>query len=178
MAERALFPVGLPRLVRWAENQKSLPEVLHMAGSMFEARARSHSTFVGIVLNFLCVLLVFCMVLVVPALFLPLITLISTVVGVSSTSIGERRGHRTHRADSRAKRLAATRTSPRTMPARQRPSSTLEVDPAELERLSRPDPWRLQPPDVPDRRRGGLVLAGDPGRRLGSDRRAPRRGRS
>ena len=34
-----MFPVGLPRLLWWAENQKSVPEVLHMAGSMFEARA-------------------------------------------------------------------------------------------------------------------------------------------
>ena len=81
MAERSRFPIGLPRLLRWAENQKSLPEVLHMAGSMFEARARAQSTFVGIVLNFLCVLMVFGMVLIVPALFMPLITLISRLSG-------------------------------------------------------------------------------------------------
>jgi general secretion pathway protein F len=76
-----LFPVGLPRLVRWAENHESLPEVLHMAGSMFESRGRSYSTFVGTVLNVICVLLVFQMALVVPALFLPLITLISRLSG-------------------------------------------------------------------------------------------------
>jgi type II secretory pathway component PulF len=76
-----LFPVGLPRLVRWAETQESLPEVLHMAGSMFESRGRSYSSFVGTVLNVFCVLLVFQMVLVVPALFLPLITLISRLSG-------------------------------------------------------------------------------------------------
>jgi general secretion pathway protein F len=81
MAERALFPVGLPRLLRWAETQKSLPEILHMAGSMLEARARSQSTFVGIVLNFLCVLLIFGMALIVPALIVPLITLISRLAG-------------------------------------------------------------------------------------------------
>ncbi len=39
MAARPGFPIGLARLLRWAENQKSVPEVLHMAGSMFEARA-------------------------------------------------------------------------------------------------------------------------------------------
>ncbi len=39
MAARPRFPIGLARLLRWAENQKSVPEVLHMAGSMFEARA-------------------------------------------------------------------------------------------------------------------------------------------
>jgi type II secretory pathway component PulF len=81
MEKVRLFPVGLPRLVRWAENEESLPEVLHMAGSMFESRGRSYSTFVGTVLNVICVLLVFQMVLIVPALFLPLITLISRLSG-------------------------------------------------------------------------------------------------
>jgi general secretion pathway protein F len=76
-----LIPAGFPRLVRWAENQESLPEVLHMAGAMFEARGRSYSAFVGTVLNVLCVLIVFQMVMVVPALFLPLITLISRLSG-------------------------------------------------------------------------------------------------
>jgi type II secretory pathway component PulF len=75
------FPVGLPRLVRWAENQESLPEVLHMAGAMFEARGRTYAAFVGTVLNVICVLVVFNMVLFVPALFLPLITLISRLSG-------------------------------------------------------------------------------------------------
>jgi type II secretory pathway component PulF len=81
MAERSRFPVGLPRLLRWAENQKSIPEVLHMAGSIFEARARAQSTFVGIVLNFLCVLMVLCMALIIPALFMPLMYLISKLAG-------------------------------------------------------------------------------------------------
>jgi general secretion pathway protein F len=76
-----LFPLGLPHLVRWAETQESLPEVLHMAGSMFESRGRSYSTFVGTALNVICVLLVFSMVLVVPALFMPLINLISRLSG-------------------------------------------------------------------------------------------------
>jgi type II secretory pathway component PulF len=81
MAERALFPVGLPRLLQWAETQKSLPEILHMAGSMLEARARSQSTFVGIVLNFMCVLMIFSMALVVPALIVPLFNLIARLSG-------------------------------------------------------------------------------------------------
>jgi type II secretory pathway component PulF len=81
MSERVLFPVGLHRLLRWAETQRSLPEILHMAGAMLEARARSQSTFVGIVLNFLCVLLIFSMALVVPALVVPLIQLISGLAG-------------------------------------------------------------------------------------------------
>jgi hypothetical protein len=48
---------------------------------MLEARARSQATFVGIVLNFLCLLLIFSMALVVPALVVPLITLISRLSG-------------------------------------------------------------------------------------------------
>jgi len=81
MAPRRLFPLGLPRLLRWAEGQTSLSEVLHTAGSMFEARARSQSTFVGSALTVLCVLPVLFIVLTVPALFVPLITLISRLSG-------------------------------------------------------------------------------------------------
>jgi len=81
LRERGSHLLGLAGLIRWAENQKSLPEVLHMAGSMFEVRARSHAVFAGTVLNFLCVLLVFSIVLVIPALILPLITLISRLSG-------------------------------------------------------------------------------------------------
>ena len=81
MAGRRLFPAGLARLVHWAEGQKSLAEVLHMAGSMFEARARSYSSFVGSVLSVLCVVPVLGVVLIVPALFIPLVTLISRLSG-------------------------------------------------------------------------------------------------
>lgn len=81
MSEKRLFPPGLPSLLRWAERDRSLPEVLHMAGAMFEARARSHSTFSGTVVSVLCVLLVLSIVMVIPALFLPLITLISRLSG-------------------------------------------------------------------------------------------------
>jgi len=81
MENRPLFPLGLARLLRWAESQPSLPEVLHTAGAMFEARARSHSIFVGTVLNVLCALIVLAIVMVVPALFIPLITLISRLSG-------------------------------------------------------------------------------------------------
>jgi type II secretory pathway component PulF len=81
MTEKKLFPQGLPSLLRWAERDKSLPEVLHMAGSMFEARARSYSTFTGTVVTVLCILLVLGIVMVIPGLFLPLITLISRLSG-------------------------------------------------------------------------------------------------
>jgi general secretion pathway protein F len=81
MEERRLFPAGLPRLLQWAEREKSLPEVLHMAGAMFESRARAQTTFVGTVFNVFCVMLVLAMVMVIPALFIPLITLISKLSG-------------------------------------------------------------------------------------------------
>jgi general secretion pathway protein F len=81
MENRRPFPSGLARLLRWAESQRTLPEVLHLAGGMYEARARSHSTFVGAVLNVLCMMLVLSMLVVVPALFSPLITLISRLSG-------------------------------------------------------------------------------------------------
>jgi general secretion pathway protein F len=81
MAERRLFPVGLPRLLRWAEGQRTLPDVLHIAGSIFEARARAQSTFVGWVLTVLCLFPVLCIILTLPALFIPLITLISRLSG-------------------------------------------------------------------------------------------------
>jgi general secretion pathway protein F len=81
MAQRRPFPPGLPRLLRWAEGQKSLPDVLHIAGSMFEVGARAESRFVGWVLTVLCIFPVLAIVLVVPALFIPLITLISRLSG-------------------------------------------------------------------------------------------------
>jgi len=81
MAERRPFPLGLARLLHWAEGRKSLTEVLHIAGSMFEARALSYSSFVASVLSVLCVIPVLGVVMIVPALFMPLITLISGLSG-------------------------------------------------------------------------------------------------
>ena len=81
MASRRPFTSGLPRLLQWAEKDRTMPEVLHMAGTMFEARARSNSTFAGTVVSVLCVLMVMGMVMIIPALFLPLITLISKLSG-------------------------------------------------------------------------------------------------
>jgi general secretion pathway protein F len=81
MDGRPRFPAGLARLLRWAETQMTLPEVLHMAGTMYEARAASQATFVGAVLSVFCIVLVLCMILIIPALFLPLITLISRLAG-------------------------------------------------------------------------------------------------
>jgi general secretion pathway protein F len=81
MAQRRRFPSGLSRLLRWAEKEMSLEEVLHIAGTMYEARARSQASFVGAVFNVLCVFLVMGMMTIVPLLFIPLITLIARLSG-------------------------------------------------------------------------------------------------
>ena len=79
--KRAALSRGLPRLIRWAEKDRSLPEVLHMVGAMFETTAQSYSAFAGTVLNVACVLMVFLMIMVIPGLFMPLISLISRLSG-------------------------------------------------------------------------------------------------
>ena len=40
MATRPELPSGLARLLRWATKQNAIAEILHMAGEMFEARAK------------------------------------------------------------------------------------------------------------------------------------------
>jgi type II secretory pathway component PulF len=54
IGRRRIFPAGFQKLLKWAEGQRSLPEALHMAGEMFEARARRQTSFVGV----LCLVLV------------------------------------------------------------------------------------------------------------------------
>ncbi len=82
MAERRLFPMGLPRLVRWGERQGSLTDVLHMAGEMFEARAAAHATFAGTVLGVMSLLLILWgLFTIIGGLMLPLVSLISKLAG-------------------------------------------------------------------------------------------------
>jgi type II secretory pathway component PulF len=82
MAGRRPFPTGLARLVRWAENQGSLPEILHMSAEMFEARARAHASFTGTFLGVAAFILIFFGIFsVIAGLMLPLVTLISRLSG-------------------------------------------------------------------------------------------------
>jgi type II secretory pathway component PulF len=81
MTKRRSFPPGLPRLLGWAESQMTLPEVLNLAGVLFETQARSQTTLVGTIVTVMCVVLVLSLVLVIPAMFLPLFTLISRLSG-------------------------------------------------------------------------------------------------
>ena len=55
MAGRPELPTGLARLLRWATDQNAIAEILHMAGEMFEARARGQATFAGTVMAVLAV---------------------------------------------------------------------------------------------------------------------------
>jgi type II secretory pathway component PulF len=82
MERQAVFPLGLPRLLRWAEGHQSLPDALRMAGEMFGARARAQANFAGTVLGVLAVVSILAgITCAVVGLFLPLVTLISRLSG-------------------------------------------------------------------------------------------------
>jgi general secretion pathway protein F len=82
MAASRPFPPRLPRLLSWSEKRGTLPEVLHMVGEMFAARASAHTGFAGAVLSVLCFLMIlFGVALVFLGLMLPMITLISRLSG-------------------------------------------------------------------------------------------------
>ncbi len=77
-----LFPSGLERMLNWAESNRGLPEALHMAGELFESRARAQSAVVNTVSTVLTVLFILQAVgVVVVFLFVPMITLISKLSG-------------------------------------------------------------------------------------------------
>jgi len=82
MASRPELPSGLARLLRWATYQNAIAEILHMAGEMFEARARSQAMFAGTVMAVLSVVIVLWGVFsVIIGLMLPMITLITKLSG-------------------------------------------------------------------------------------------------
>jgi general secretion pathway protein F len=82
MATRSELPTGLARLLRWATKQNAMAEILHMAGEMFEGRAKGQAIFAGTVLTVLSVVIVLWGVFtVVGGLMLPMVTLISKLSG-------------------------------------------------------------------------------------------------
>jgi general secretion pathway protein F len=82
MIGRSEMPAGLARLLRWASDQSAVSEILHMAGEMFEARARGQATFAGTVMAVLAaVAVLWGVITVVFGLMLPMITLISKLSG-------------------------------------------------------------------------------------------------
>jgi len=83
LARRPRFPAGYARLVGWGEGHRALADVLHVLGSMYEARARAHAAFLGVLVNVLATVLVLGMILfILLALLLPIITMMSVFAGV------------------------------------------------------------------------------------------------
>lgn len=77
-----VFPQGLARLISWAEKGQSLPESLHVAGELFEARARPHAAAAVAVFTAIIVYLVLMgIAFMLTALYLPLVKLISELSG-------------------------------------------------------------------------------------------------
>jgi len=82
MEARPELPSGLARLLRWATKQNAIAEILHMAGEMFEARAKGQAMFAGTVMAVLSVVIVLWGVFsVIIGLMLPMVTLISKLSG-------------------------------------------------------------------------------------------------
>ncbi len=76
------FPPGLVGALAWAEEHRALPETLELIGDLFEARARSQSSFVGTFLGTLTFFLVVGGVgFGAAALLVPMITLINKLSG-------------------------------------------------------------------------------------------------
>ncbi|QEH37028.1 Putative type II secretion system protein F [Aquisphaera giovannonii] len=82
MGKQPELPPNLPRLIRWAGDHDATADLLHAAGEMYEARARSQAAFAGTVMAVLSAVIVFVGVSIgVIGLFLPLITLITKLSG-------------------------------------------------------------------------------------------------
>ena len=76
------IPAGLGQLFYWSEGHRNLPEALHLAGDMFEARARSQSSFAGSLLaTFVLLLILWWIGFAIATLYLPLFSLISRLSG-------------------------------------------------------------------------------------------------
>jgi type II secretory pathway component PulF len=81
ITRKPVFPVGLARVLRWAEGHQGLAESLHTTAEMFEARARAQANFAGTVLAILAVLLmVFTILIVIFGFFMPMYSLISRLI--------------------------------------------------------------------------------------------------
>ena len=78
------LPAGLGQLFRWSEDQGRLPGALHLAGEMFESRARSQSNYAGNVLaTLLLLLIVWWIGFAIATLYLPLISMIQLISALS-----------------------------------------------------------------------------------------------
>lgn len=82
MGEHRAFPAGIPRFLRWAEGEHSLPDALRLLGDILEARARAHGEFVSTLVVLLSIVVVLWSVaLMFVALFWPMIELLAKLAG-------------------------------------------------------------------------------------------------
>ena len=74
------IPAGLGQLFRGAEGHQNLPDLLRVAGDIFEARSRSQGDFaIGIISAFLMLMILWWVGFAVAALYLPMITIIQVL---------------------------------------------------------------------------------------------------
>ena len=72
------IPAGLGQLFRWSEDRQNLAGALHLAGDMFESRARSQSNYASNVLvTFLFLLILWWIGFAIAALYLPLFSVLN-----------------------------------------------------------------------------------------------------
>ena len=83
LARHSYFPLGLSKLLAWAERAGSLPDALRAVAGMYEARARAQASFASTMFSVLSVLLILWGVaLIVGSVLFPLISLISRLSGM------------------------------------------------------------------------------------------------
>ena len=81
VSRRPEFPVGLARILRWAEGYQGLPESLHTAGEIFEARARTQAFLAGMVMAVASILaLILCALVMFFGLFWPMYNLLGRLM--------------------------------------------------------------------------------------------------
>jgi type II secretory pathway component PulF len=72
------IPAGLEQLFRWSEDRGRLPGALHLAGDMFESRARSQSSYASSVMSTFLLLLVFWWIgFAIAVLYIPFFSMLS-----------------------------------------------------------------------------------------------------
>jgi general secretion pathway protein F len=77
-----LYPRGIGAILDWADRNRGLPEALHMAGEMFEVRARSQANLVATMISIMgIVAIILGITLTVVSVLLPIITLLVRLTG-------------------------------------------------------------------------------------------------
>ncbi len=81
MDEHHAFPAGVPRFLRWAEGQHSLPDALRLLADILEARGRAHGEFVSTFIVLLSIVVVLWFVaLIFVSLVWPMLHLLSALM--------------------------------------------------------------------------------------------------